>query len=116
VLRTDNFSVQIRYTDGSVCTLLYSALGYVGIPKEYCEIYVDGQTLIMTDYKSLTIHGADVKPFLGQSDKGHYGELEYLATRLMNQSGGAVSMEQLGRAAEISFEVEDQITVNASGQ
>ena len=35
IFPTDNFSVQISFSDGSVCSLMYTALGNKKVPKEY---------------------------------------------------------------------------------
>lgn len=50
---TDNFTAQISFSDGSICTLLYTSLGHVGMGKERMEIYFDSKTIIMDDYVSL---------------------------------------------------------------
>jgi predicted dehydrogenase/threonine dehydrogenase-like Zn-dependent dehydrogenase len=50
---TDNFTAQISFADGSICTLLYTSLGHVGMGKERMEVYFDSKTIIMDDYVSL---------------------------------------------------------------
>lgn len=53
VTSNDNVSVSIGMTDGSVCTLIYTALGHEQRGKEYMEIFVDGKCIAMDDYKNL---------------------------------------------------------------
>ncbi len=53
VFPTDNFTVQISFSDGSICTLLYTSLGHVGMGKERMEVYFDSKTIIMDDYVTL---------------------------------------------------------------
>lgn len=69
---TDNFSTQIKYADGSICTLLYTALGNTKVGKERMELFFDSKTIIMDDYKILTGYG--VGPLFDKTltpDKGH---------------------------------------------
>ena len=76
VFPTDNFTATVRYADGSVCTLLYTAQGAATLAKERLELHVDQQTFILDDYKRLhgpkmTARGRSSK----RPDKGHYEEL-----------------------------------------
>lgn len=80
VLVGDNVSATLRYEDGSVATLLYTALGAPGLNKEYMELYADGKVLVLDDYKTLQVHGASVKGWAGAiQDKGHLDELRAFA-------------------------------------
>ena len=47
--RSDNFSATLAYEDGSVGSLLYTALGpKQGLPKERIEVFCDGEVLTIT--------------------------------------------------------------------
>jgi predicted dehydrogenase len=72
---TDNFSATVRYGDGSVCTLVYSAQGGKDLPKEALEVHVDGQSFVLDDYKTLTSFGTKVNLKTKKQEKGHYEEL-----------------------------------------
>ena len=61
ILAGDNMTVTLRYADGSVATLLYTALGSPDLSKEYMEIYNDGKVLVMDDYLSLRGYGFPLK-------------------------------------------------------
>lgn len=54
---TDNFTAQISFTDGSICTLLYTTIGHVGSGKERMELFYDSKTIVMDDYISLEGYG-----------------------------------------------------------
>ena len=50
--RNDNFSATIGYEDGSLAHLLYTSLGpKTGLGKERIEIFCDGETYIVDDFK-----------------------------------------------------------------
>lgn len=67
----DNFVATIRFSDGSVGTLAYTALGAAGHSKEQMEIFCDGDVYRLDDYVSLTRTGSG-RPLLESKspDKG----------------------------------------------
>jgi predicted dehydrogenase/threonine dehydrogenase-like Zn-dependent dehydrogenase len=106
----DNFSATIAYGDGSVCTLLYTALGSKEHPKERVEIYADGRVLTLDDYKSLTCSGRKAAVWSSRTtDKGHRQELEALANCLLRGAPWPISLEEQVGATRTSFDVEDQV-------
>lgn len=108
--RNDNFVATVSYTDGSVCTLTYTALGDKSHPKECMDIYADGKVISMNDYKSLTIAGGKHKGWnSGTMQKGQLEELEALAACLLRGGEWPIPLWQQVQATEISFGVEEQI-------
>lgn len=73
LLVTDNVTATISFADGSLCTLVYAALGHLGAGKEFMELFFDGKTITMEDYHRMTGHGlpASFTKKLGTPDKGH---------------------------------------------
>jgi len=107
-LSQDNFFTTISYEDGSVCNLLYTALGNKNLPKEYAEIYCDGNVLILDDYKRLTAFGGSggLKTFT--QDKGHSAELTAFAHAL-REGKFPMPLEELFSVTETSFEVNHHV-------
>lgn len=105
----DNFIATIKYKDGSLCNLTYTALGSKDYPKEEMEIYVDGKIIKMLDYKKMEIFDKKHKVLQIKQDKGH---LEELKAFYMSVSEGEefIPFWQLLQAIEISFEVEKKIS------
>lgn len=54
----DNFVATIRFSDGSVGTLAFTALGAAGHSKEQMEIFCDGEVYRLDDYVCLTRAGS----------------------------------------------------------
>jgi predicted dehydrogenase/threonine dehydrogenase-like Zn-dependent dehydrogenase len=104
--RDDNFVATLRYEDGSVCTLAYSALGSSAFPKESMDIYVDGMVLSLDDYRSLKVWGGSHKGWRGAvPDKGHTEELRAMGDALRSGTWPIALAEQIA-ATRISFEVQ----------
>ncbi|MBF6617707.1 MAG: bi-domain-containing oxidoreductase [Candidimonas sp.] len=113
-LKNDNFVATLKYADGSVCTLTYTALGDKSYPKERLDIFADGKVIVMDDYKSLQIHGGKHRGWNAQSaDKGQFNELKQLAASLATGDAWPISLEEQILATRISFEVERLINGGA---
>jgi len=108
--RNDNFVATIKYADGSVCTLTYTALGDKSYPKERMELFADGKVVTMDDYKSVTVHGGKHKGWTSTTiQKGQMEELEALSASLLNGTAWPISLNEQLQASRVSFEVENQL-------
>lgn len=74
----DVVSVTLRFQDGSIGSIHYYANGDRAIPKEYIELYTQGTTLILDDFRSLRLAraGRIYRWDLRGQDKGHAAELQ----------------------------------------
>lgn len=83
----DNVSITVKYVDGSIANLIYTALGNSKYPKENLELYCDNKIYKMTDYLELEIFGEKInKKVLKQQDKGHLQELIELHDTLTGEN------------------------------
>ena len=104
ILATDNVATTIRYTDGSVATVLYTASGASNFPKEHVEIYADGKTLVIDDYKALQVYGTTQKGWNSSGpDKGHLTELKVFADFIENKMSMPITLASLVETTNISF-------------
>ncbi len=110
-LKTDNFNASFTYEDGSVCNLIYTALGNKAFPKEEMTVYCDGSIMRLSDYKTLEIFGTKTKSdSRSVVDKGQFSLLELLAKYLTGKSTTPpISFDEQYRATDMSFEVENLI-------
>ncbi|MEX2116133.1 MAG: bi-domain-containing oxidoreductase [Bacteroidota bacterium] len=88
---SDNKTITLKYADGSLATIEYFASGSKELPKEYLEVHFDQKTIVMEDYRSLKGYG--ITPDLqsgvmrkSASSKGHFEELESLASALRGET------------------------------
>ncbi len=88
----DSVSITIRFSDGSVGTLVYLANGDPSIPKEYFEVFGGGRTAIMDNFRELTLAtGRKMKQEKFNGDKGHAEEVK-LTLQAM-KGGGPMPIE-----------------------
>lgn len=108
--RNDNFVATVKYSDGSICTLTYTALGAKSYPKERMDIYADGKVISMDDYKTLSIAGGKHGGWRSAGPrKGQLEELTALAHSLRTGATWPISLADQLAATRVSFEVERQI-------
>jgi predicted dehydrogenase len=113
-LASDNFVATVRFDDGSVGTLAYTALGSTDHPKEQLEVFVDGKVIRLDDYRRVTVTGAKASgTSTNTPQKGHREMLEALATAIRRGGEWPNPLWQQLQATEIALEVEPHL--KASG-
>ncbi len=111
---TDNFVATLRYSDGSVCTLAYTSLGSPELPKEAMEVFFDGKSIVLDDYRKLLFYGCDGKPANSlHPEKGHLEELEAIAGYLIKQGPLPMTLQEIEAATNISFIVDGLVRSSA---
>ena len=50
----DDVTATLRFTDGSLATIAYTALGDGAYPKEMIEIFADGTVVAINNFRTLT--------------------------------------------------------------
>jgi predicted dehydrogenase len=106
----DNVVVTLKYKEGNICTLTYTALGNKSYPKEFLEIYFDNKIITMNDYKELKGYGIEMDNINSKfSDKGHCEELSAFAQAIKDGVKYPIPLWQIEQATKISFAVEEEI-------
>lgn len=108
----DNCVITVKYTDGSVCTLTYTGQGDREYGKEYCEIFFDGKTIVIDDYKKLTGYGVKLRDLKTPGpEKGQFEELEAFYDSIMGGDGRPIPLWQLEQATRISMMAQEDESV-----
>ncbi len=124
VIAQDNFSVSIRYSDGSLAVLTYTSLGDEKLPKERMEVFASGKVFILNDHISLEAYGVSPEELkvpqgkikgnriiLSLQDKGLKQELIELAKFLKGEDSRIITFDEVTSAMEITFEVYKNIRI-----
>jgi predicted dehydrogenase len=101
----DTLSVQLTFENGSIGTLHYFANGSKAVPKEYCEVYQNGMTAILDDFKSLRVLGSG-KPFRKKLINQNKGQAEMVHAVLASLKCGAdapISFDELASTTLATF-------------
>ncbi len=74
VVAEDSVVITIQYIDGSLATIQYLAEGHKDLPKERCEVFADGKSAVMDDFRTTQFYGGG-KNVRGKQTKGFAEEL-----------------------------------------
>jgi predicted dehydrogenase/threonine dehydrogenase-like Zn-dependent dehydrogenase len=106
----DNFVATMRFADGSVATLTYTALGCKDYPKERLEIFVDGKVIQLDDYKELSVTGANWRRLKTRlPEKGQKEELEIFARTIKEGGEWPIALWEQEQATRIALDVESAL-------
>ncbi len=114
---TDNFIATVQMSDGSVCTLTFTSTGSSSMNKEYMEIFFDGKSITMDDYRELRGYGIAVADNLKTSspNKGHEHLLRAFFKEVKNKDvKPQVSYERLLITTELTLTV-NKLVLNGGG-
>jgi predicted dehydrogenase len=104
----DNLTVTLKYPDGSLATLVYVAMGNKGMDRERMEVFAQGTSMILDDFKELHVYGE--KPTtvrLARSDKGHLTEFSELAKFQRGLPSSIITSEEAFLAMDLTFKVDE---------
>ncbi len=109
--RSDNFAATVTYEDGTVASLVYTALGpKTGMGKEHITVFCDGEAFIVDDFKKLTKTSDDsVLWQSGEPDKGHFEELSRFGDAIAGAGASPIPFEELVETSAVALQVEDLI-------
>jgi predicted dehydrogenase len=115
--RNDNFAATMRYADGTVASLVYTALGpKSGLGKEHITVFCDGEAFVVDDFKKL-IKASDGSTLWQSSDpdKGHLEELSRFGDAIAAGSASPIPFEELVEVSAVALAVEDLIHGRGDG-
>src|SRR5579875_2146808 len=104
----DNVVLVLKYQNGSVSTLTYSALGNRSMERERIEVFGDNHAFVLDDFKKLVIFTpkkvstVDLK----RIEKGHAEELAQLARMLRGEQHSLISFEEAVASMNCTFDAE----------
>jgi polar amino acid transport system substrate-binding protein len=113
----DSVSITVRFSDGSVGTLLYLANGDPSIPKEYFEVSGGGRMAIMDNFKEVTLardRKTKLRKFNGE--KGHAEEVEATLAAMKNGTPMPIGFESLHDTTVVTFAALESLASGAAIQ
>lgn len=105
----DNFTVTISFEDGSLCNLIYTSMGCRSLPKEQIQIFSEGTSISIDDFKKIKFYKGDSFSEFNLEGKGHFEEIKCFGETILDGGELPIPLWQLFQASNIALEVEDQI-------
>jgi len=106
----DNVNIVLNYTNGSTATIGYYAYGDPTMPKEYVEVFGNGVSMAMTDFRELIVYsnGKSKKTKSANQDKGFVSEFKAFKDAV--KSGDeAISFESIYNTTKSTFKILESI-------
>ncbi|MFH0806284.1 MAG: bi-domain-containing oxidoreductase [Candidatus Brennerbacteria bacterium] len=93
----DNFTISIEFENGSLGTIVYTALGSFRFPKEYLEIYGDGKIMVIDNFKGGKVIEAGRTRDLSRwhQNKGYTEEMVAMVEAIQSGGPSPISLEEL---------------------
>ena len=112
--QTDNVSILLRFENGSNAVINYFANGDKSYSKERVEVYQDGRTLVMDNFRSLQAYG--FKGFSskkGKQDKGHVAQFTLLLNTVTEGGKELIPFDSIVNTTRASFTILKSIKTGA---
>jgi predicted dehydrogenase/threonine dehydrogenase-like Zn-dependent dehydrogenase len=109
----DTLNVSLTYQNGSIGTISYFSNGDMSLPKERIEIFVQGSTAILDDFKSLTIYtgGKKKQKKLLTQDKGQKEEVKRFIEAIFARKGlkDLIPLKEIYNTSLVTFKILESI-------
>jgi predicted dehydrogenase/threonine dehydrogenase-like Zn-dependent dehydrogenase len=106
----DNVSVTLKYPDGSIASLIYTALGGKSMDRERLEVFGQGTSMVIEDFKELKTFGqVPTRTTLKGQEKGHAPEFNELSKLLHGNKSTTISTDEVFAAMELTFRVDEAL-------
>lgn len=118
IFPTDNVSTQISFSDGSVCSLLYTTLGNAAMGADRMELFYDGKAILMEDYMELYGFGLPswFNETLSKPDHGYEAFMTHFFSALQkDEYVPPIDSERLHMVAEITLLI-DKLACEGGGK
>lgn len=115
----DNFVATISFQDGSIANLIYTAIGNTQQNKEYMEVFFDGKSIVLDDYKTLKSFGLknDFNDKSYNADKGHEAIMNLFFKNLSKDAFiHPVSIKRLLYTARLTLIINDLASQGGGNQ
>lgn len=93
----DSVMINITFSDGSIGTVHYLAIGDKSFPKERLEVFGAGAVAVLDDFKtaSFTKNGSTSKFSSSAQDKGHRSEVENFVVAMLKNIAAPIELNSL---------------------
>lgn len=101
----DTAVLTLSYSNGSVGNICYFSNGDKSLPKEYVEAYSHGVTVVLNDFRSLTIYASGKKKErkLLSQDKGQKNEVREFLQAVREGRQSPIPFEELYSTSLATF-------------
>jgi predicted dehydrogenase/threonine dehydrogenase-like Zn-dependent dehydrogenase len=103
---TDNATILLKYKNGSTGVINYFANGNKGYSKERIEVYSQGKTMVIDNFRKSKYYGlksSGISGLFKGQDKGHHEQFRLFLERLKNGGEAIIPFEEIINTSRASI-------------
>jgi polar amino acid transport system substrate-binding protein len=103
----DSVFITLQFGDGSNGMIAYLAEGDRSLPKEHIEVFAEGKTFVIEDFRSAKLHagGHEKKETLRQQDKGQAEETRVACAVVAEGKPAPITLQELEATTRATFRI-----------
>ena len=107
----DNVNIILNYSNGSTATIAYYAYGDSAMPKEYIEVFGNGISMEMHDFRELIVYknGKKDREKSANQDKGFINEFKAFKEAIKT-GNPTISFDSIYNTTKTTFKILDSIS------
>ncbi len=108
----DNIAINIKFANGSIGTIIYTATGSSNLPKEYFEVHSERKSAIMNNFESInliSINGNRIIKMNG--DKGIRNEVSSFIDSVKLGKESPIKFEEIVKVTESTFAILESLEI-----
>jgi predicted dehydrogenase len=109
VKNDDNIAINIKFSNGSVGSIVYVANGDKSLPKERIEVYGGGKVGIIHDFRKGEIYSGNKINQLKVQGKGHQQEVEAFLNAIKEGKNYPIPFESIYATTKTTFKILDSL-------
>jgi predicted dehydrogenase/threonine dehydrogenase-like Zn-dependent dehydrogenase len=106
----DNLSMVIKFNNGSLGNIIYTANGDKSLPKELIEVFGGGKVGVIRDFQNGTIHAGNNDKTIKLSGKGHQQEVYAFLNAIRDGKDSPISFRSVCLTTITTFRVMDSLS------
>lgn len=100
---TDNATILLKYYNGSAGVINYFANGNKGYSKERIEVYSQGKTMVIDNFRKSEYYGLKSSGISRSQDKGHHEQFRLFLETLKNGGEAIIPFEEIINTSRASI-------------
>lgn len=112
VVNNDNFVATLRFSDGSIANLIYTAQGPRTVSREAIEVYSEGRAIVGTDFRSTELHssGGRKRFSTGSQNYGYEEEIAHFIAAVQGKITPEPTLGNMVSTMKVAFAIERSLS------
>ena len=105
VINDDSVFISLRFADGSNGCVAYLSEGDKALSKERCEIFCEGKTFVLDDFRSANLfhNGREEQFALRTQDKGQAEQVKAVCAVVLENRTAPIALAEIGATTRATF-------------